>query len=422
MAPYRDRAARRAKMAGVNTPSAEALVALARALPAAGPLLSAVSETDGVYLVGGAVRDLLLGGRPLDLDLVVEGDPGDLARRLGGVAEEYDRFGTWSVSRDGFRYDIARARRETYARPGALPDVIPATLGEDLVRRDFTVNAMAVSLGGPRPGALAAAPGAREDLEARRLRVLHDASFRDDPTRLFRLVRYAGRLRFAIEPHTRELADQAVAGGALASVSGPRVGAELRLLAGEPDPLAALQQMRRLGLDRALHPRFGLGDRGLGARALALLPDDGRRSTLALVLASLGVPPRELGELLDTLAFDAAQRDTIVAAVERAGELAAALQRAELPSEIADAVAGASPELVAIAGALGPADAAQGWLDSIRHVALEIGGRDLIEAGITPGPAIGRGLRAALAAKRDGRAAGREAELAEALRAAGGTG
>ncbi len=409
-------------MTGVSTPPAEALVALVRALPAADPLLAAVGETEGVYLVGGAVRDLLLGGEPFDLDLVVEGDPADLARRLGGAAQVHDRFGTSSVSRGGFRYDIARARRETYPRPGALPEVIPATLGEDLTRRDFTVNAMAVPLGGPRPGALAAAPGAREDLDARRLRVLHDASFRDDPTRLFRLVRYASRLAFAIDPHTQALADEAVAGGALATVSGPRVGAELRLLAGEPDPLAALAHLRRLGLDVAIHPRFGLADRALGDRALALLPDDGQRSTLALALASLQVPPRELGELLDTLAFDAAERDTIVAAVGRAGELAAALQRAELPSEIADAVAGASPELVAIAGALGPAAAARRWLESIRHVALEIGGRDLIEAGIAPGPAIGRGLRGALAAKRDGRASGRAAELAEALRAAGATG
>jgi tRNA nucleotidyltransferase (CCA-adding enzyme) len=407
----------------VNTPPAEALVALLRALPGAGPLLAAVRETEEAYLVGGAVRDLLLGGQPLDLDLVVEGgEPADLAHRLGGTAQVHDRFGTSSVSRDGFRYDIAHARRETYPRPGALPEVIPATLAEDLVRRDFTVNAMAVSIGGPQPGAIAAAPGAREDLEARRLRVLHDASFLDDPTRLFRLVRYASRLSFAIEPHTRELADEAVAGGALATVSGPRVGAELRLLAGEPDPLAALGHVRRLGLDVAIHPCFGLADHGLGGRALALLPDDGQRSTLALALASLHVPPRELGELLDTLAFDAAERDTIVAAVGRAGELAAALRQAELPSEIAEAVAGASPELVAIAGALGPAAAARRWLESIRHVALEIGGRDLIEAGIAPGPAIGRGLRAALAAKRDGRASGREAELAEALRAAGDTG
>jgi tRNA nucleotidyltransferase (CCA-adding enzyme) len=416
-------------MASVNTPSAEALVALVRALPAAGPLLAAVGETEGVYLVGGAVRDLLRGGQPLDLDLVVErGEPADLAHRLGGTAQVHDRFGTSSVSRDGFRYDIARARRETYPRPGALPEVIPATLAEDLERRDFTVNAMALSLGGPRPGALVAAPGAEEDLDARRLRVLHDASFRDDPTRLLRLVRYASRLPFAIEPHTRALAEEAVAGGALATVSAPRVGAELRLLAAERDPLAALEHLRRLGLDVAIHPRFGLGlglglgDRALGDRALALLPDDGRRSTLALALASLRVRPQELGERLDSLAFDAAERDTIVAAVERAGELAAALQRAGLPSEIADAVAGASPELVAIAGALGPAAAAQRWLGSIRHVRLEIGGTDLIEAGVAPGPAIGRGLRAALAAKRDGRASGRQAELAEALRAAGDTG
>jgi len=422
MAPKTGRAARRAKMKGVNTPSAEALVRRVRALPAAGPLLAALGETPGVYLVGGALRDLLLGREPFELDLVVETDPGQMAARLGAPAHVHDRFGTSSVTVDGFRYDIARARRETYSRPGALPDVIPAGLGEDLLRRDFTVNAVAISLGGPQQGELVSAPRALEDLDARRLRVLHDASFVDDPTRLFRLVRYASRLGFAVEPHTLELARRAVRTGALATVSAARIGTELRRLAREPDPVAALQYSRRLGLDVAIHPRFGLGGPALARRALALLPDDGQRGTVALAVASLKVPPDELSAVLDALAFDAAQRDTILAAARRADELAAALQHAELPSQIADVVAGDGPELVAIAGALGPAGAARQWLESIRQVQLQIGGTDLLEAGIAAGPAIGRGLRAALAAKRDGRVSGREAELAEALRAAGANG
>jgi len=419
MAPNLGRAARRAKMEGVRIPSPEALAQRVAALPAAVPLLAALGETPGVYLVGGAVRDLLLDREPVELDLVVEADPGPVAARLGAPAHAHDRFGTSSVTVDGFRYDIARARRETYSRPGALPDVTPASLGEDLLRRDFTVNALAISLGGPQPGALVWAPKGLEDLAARRLRVLHDASFVDDPTRLFRLARYASRLGFAVEPHTFELARRAVRTAALATVSAARVGTELRRLAREPDPIAALHDMRRLGLAVAIHPRFGLGDPALARRALALLPDDGRRGTLALAVASLHVPPDELSEVLDALAFDAGERDTILAAARRADELAAALQQAELPSQIADAVAGAGPELVAIAGALGPAAAARQWLDSIRQVRLQIGGADLLEAGIAAGPAIGRGLRAALAAKRDGRVCGREAELAEALRAAG---
>ena len=169
-----------------------------------------------MYLVGGAVRDLLLGGRPLDLDLVVEGDAAAFAASLGGELKVHDRFGTSTVTLDGFSYDIARARRETYAHPGALPDVAPAPLAEDLERRDFTVNTLALALAGDRAGELHSVPPALEDLDARRLRVLHDQSFIDDPTRLFRLVRYATRLGFEIEPHTRALAERAIAGGALA--------------------------------------------------------------------------------------------------------------------------------------------------------------------------------------------------------------
>jgi tRNA nucleotidyltransferase (CCA-adding enzyme) len=421
LVPPTERSSRPAREdAGMNIPSPEALLDRVRSLSAAGPLLAALGDAEGVYLVGGAVRDLLTGDEPLDLDLVLEGDPGELAARLGGPAHLYDRFGTSSVTVDGFRYDIARARRETYPYPGALPIVVPASLGEDLRRRDFTVNAAAISLGGPGRGSLEAVPWTREDVDARRLRVLHDAGFLDDPTRLLRLARYASRLEFAIEPDTLGLALAAVRGGALATVSGPRIGAELRLLSREPDPLAGLSCARELGLDVAIHPDFGLNDPVLARRAFALLPSDGDPSELALALASLGVEARELSELLDALAFEAGERDAILAAAQRAGELSEALRRARLPSEIADAVGGGSPELVAIAGALGAPEAARRWLQSLRHVRLQIGGRDLLAAGIAAGPAVGRGLGAALAAKRDGRASGREQELAEAVRAARG--
>ena len=250
------------------------------------------------------MRDLLLGGTPFDLDLVVEGDAAAVAASLGGELKAFDRFGTATVVLDGFSYDIAQARRETYAQPGALPDVEPAPLAEDLLRRDFTVNAIALALAGDSAGELTAAPAALEDLDARRLRVLHDRSFIDDPTRLMRLARYASRLGFEVEPHTRELADAAVAGGALWTVSGSRLGAELRLLARERDPVAALRGLADLGLDRAIHPEFGIEDEELARRALALLPDDGRRDRLAVALAARRVPPAELGALLESLAFE----------------------------------------------------------------------------------------------------------------------
>ena len=262
-----------------------------RGLPAAGPLLARLDDRPGVYLVGGAVRDLLLGGVPFDLDLVVVQDAAALAATLGGKLTVHDRFGTSTVRLEGFAYDIGRARRETYAHPGALPDVLPAPLEEDLLRRDFTLNSIAIALGGDRPGELHAAPSALEDLDARRLRVLHDRSFIDDPTRLFRMVRYAGRLGFEIEPHTRALAGEAIDGGALATVSGPRVGAELRLLARERDPVGALLGLGELRLDRAVHPGFGLADEALARRALELLPADGRADRLVLAVAR-GASPR----------------------------------------------------------------------------------------------------------------------------------
>jgi tRNA nucleotidyltransferase (CCA-adding enzyme) len=390
-------------------------------LPAAGPLLASLDHERGVYLVGGAVRDLLLGRRPHELDLVVDGDASALARRLG-PARIHDRFGTSTVRLDGFTYDIARTRTETYPHPGALPEVAPADLIKDLVRRDFTVNAIAMALSGPTPGELTPAPGALGDLDARLLRVFHDRSFTDDPTRLLRLARYAARLGFAVEQHTLELALAAVRSGALWTVSGPRIGAELRLAAREADPVAAFRKLRELELDRAIDAHFGLVDPALAARALELLPSDGRPDLVVLSLAARGVQAAALNELLDSLAFEARDRDVIAAAALRADAVAEALEAATSPSQIAEALEGAGPELVAIAGALGPIEKARAWLERLRHVQLEIDGRDLVASGVPEGPAVGIGLRAALAAKLDGALSGREDELDRALRAARGNG
>ncbi len=406
----------------MEIPRPQELLERVRALPAAAPLIDRLGGADGVYLVGGSVRDLLLGGRPLDLDLVVDGDAAELAARLGGEVRVHDRFGTSTVRLEQFTYDIARARRETYRHPGALPDVAPASLDEDLRRRDFTVNAMAIGLAGAAAGRVRAAPRACDDLDAHQLRVLHDRSFADDPTRMLRLARYASRLRFGIEPHTRALLGQALTEDALATLSGSRIGAELRLLAREPDPVAALRCLGELRLDRSIHPQFGLDDEGFARRAIALLPEDGRRDRLAIALATRDIVGDELIALLDALAFEAADRDAIVAAATQAPELAERFKEARRPSEIAAAAEGAGPELVALAGAIEPKREATEWLTRLRHVGLEIDGSDLLAAGVPQGPAVGRGLRAALAAKLDGRARGREEELTQALQAAGSSG
>jgi tRNA nucleotidyltransferase (CCA-adding enzyme) len=392
-------------------------------LPAARPLLARLGAADGVYLVGGAVRDLLSGREPLDLDLVVDGDVEPVAALLGTPDRVHDRFETRTVSLEGFTYDLARSRRETYAHPGALPAVEPAGIEEDLQRRDFTVNAMALGLAGRSRGRLLEAPHGRADLQRRQLRVLHDESFDDDPTRLLRLARYAGRLGFAVEAHTRALAHDAVASGALRTVSGPRLGAELRLLAQQGDPLQGFRVLSELGVDVGIAPGFGIGDEDradLARRALALLPGDAAPADLVLAVAAGGVPAAAAAELLDRLAFPAGRRDRIVAAATRAPELAERLTAAARPSEIAAAVGAGPPELVALAGGLGPETAARRWLEELRHVRLDIDGDDLLAAGVAAGPAVGAGLAAARAAKLDGRTDGRDAELAAAIEGAAG--
>ena len=252
----------------------EAFAAL-RAAPCGARALGVLARHPGAWIVGGAVRDALL-GRPVgELDVVVEGDPEPVAQALGEVVAFHERFRTYDVvAPDGCVIDVVMARAERYEAPGALPDVRASGLEDDLLRRDFTVNALALS----GTGELAAAPAALDDLEAGRLRVLHAASFRDDPTRLWRLVRYAVRLGFAPEPATDRLAFEAVRRGALATVSGDRLGAELRLALGEPHPLAALHAAQNLGLVDGL-----ILDPAFVAQALALLPPHEARADLTLL-------------------------------------------------------------------------------------------------------------------------------------------
>ena len=373
-------------------------------------LLAAAAGMTGVHLVGGAARDLLLGHTPSELDVVVEGDIAPLAARLGAGDEAvaHERFATATVRVGACRWDLASARAETYAHPGALPEVrAAATLEQDLLRRDVTINALALDLA---DGTLRGAPHAEEDLAARRLRVIHDASFIDDPTRLWRLARYAARLGFAIEERTARLAAEAVAGGALATVSGPRIGNELRLALAEPDPVAALEGAVAIGAAPWLLP-----DRALTERALGLLAPEGRRDLLVLA-AALPAPADD--ERLARLEFTAAER-----AIVRASVAAPPLAEGAPASELARALRDLPVEAVALAGACGAPDPARRWTGELRHIALQITGADLLAAGIEEGPDLGRRLQAVLDLRLDGALApGREAELRAALDAAADAG
>ena len=428
-------------------------------------LVARVAAEMGIptYLVGGTVRDLLLGRDGPDLDFVAVGDGLALAaaveRRVGGRLLRHAEFLTADViDREGVHLDIATSRQESYAEPAALPEVRPAALEEDLLRRDFTVNAMALPLaplaaatdeagspaaapagtgeaggrgemgggsemGGGRfdVGSLIDVAGGRRDLEAKALRVLHSGSFLDDPTRLLRGVRFEARLGFRLTPETEALARQAVAAGAFARLSGSRLRHELELLLGaEPAPdvaLAGLARLEELGVLAELHPRLALD----GA-ARRLLADVGAEHAWYCAAGSPG-PPVLLWRLLllalaccledgerralgERLMLAGAELRLVSDFGRRLLAVAPRLGAGALPHEVDAALAGlGGEELLLLAARQG--GTVRGWvrryLIELRPTVLGIRGADLLAAGAPAGPGIGAALRAARDARLDGR-------------------
>jgi tRNA nucleotidyltransferase (CCA-adding enzyme) len=355
--------------------------------------VGAVLGEAGGWIVGGVARALVAGTEPdADVDIAVDRDLGPLLERLGIPARRHDRFGTAVVPLDGGRHaDIARTRTEAYPSPGALPDVDPAPIGDDLARRDFTVNAIAVAIAPPHD-VLDPFAGAA-DLAAGRLRVLHRDSFRDDPTRAIRAARYCARL--GLEPDRATLA--LLARADLGLVSADRRDAELRRLATERAAAAGFELLDRWGV------------RPLPAGAADLLA----------AVAAKRMDPLWGGHV------EPAVRAILIAAgqgpdLDRARELATA--RPSRPSRAVSLAAGVDMAVLLVAAAAGGA-----WIERYlrewRGVGLEISGDDLLAAGVPRGPAIGAGLAGALDRKLDGELdGGREAELAAALEIAAGAG
>ena len=219
-----------------------------------------------VFVVGGLVRDLMLGAKNLDLDIVVEGDAikfgHAIAKKLDAALIIHRRFGTCSVvTKDRLKIDFATARKEIYEKPAALPTVEFSSLKDDLVRRDFTINAMAVSLNKPSYGQLIDFFRGEKDLAGGHIRVMHDASFIDDPTRIFRAVRFEQRFGFKIDNHTEDLIKHAIKIEMFDKVEPQRIRDEIILILKEDEPLKALNRMAQLDELRFLHPNIKLNKR-----------------------------------------------------------------------------------------------------------------------------------------------------------------
>jgi tRNA nucleotidyltransferase (CCA-adding enzyme) len=400
-------------------PAATGLRERVRRLRGMERLLPALEGLPPAYLVGGAVRDLLRGARAVDLDLAVEGDARatarELAARLGGEAREHERFGTATVAARDLTFDLATTRRETYEAPGALPTVEEATLAEDLGRRDFTVNAMATGLTGDDLGHLYDPHGGLDDLGAGVVRVLHEKSFIDDPTRLLRALRYEARLGFSMDPDTESLARKAGAEGALGTVSGARVCDELMDLLGELEVPGAVERLHELGLDRGLHPALEADPQLVASAALGAATIGADRALSALA-ALCSENPLELATWVSDLGLHASQRDRVLRAARSAPEIARELRRELVPSQLHELLSPEPLEALALALAMrAPPEPVLRYMAELRHVRLEIDGGDLVAAGVPESPAVGRALQETLRRKLDGELAGRSEELEAAL-------
>jgi tRNA nucleotidyltransferase (CCA-adding enzyme) len=383
-------------------------------------LLPALDGLPPSYLVGGAVRDLLRGAEVVDLDVAVEGDARAVARalaeRVRGEAREHERFGTAKVRADELNLDVATTRRESYPEPGALPVVEEAGLREDLDRRDFTINAMAVGLSGDDLGHLYDPRGGRADLDERVVRVLHERSFKDDPTRLLRALRYEARLGFRMDPDTELLARDAATEGGLRTVSGARVRDELMDLLAEPELPTGVARMHELGVDRAMHTALEADPKLVASATLGAVTIGADRALAAL--AALCAPAAERLDLwLADLHLVAWNRDAVARAARVAPRLAALLrERERTPSELRALLGRETHVALALALAMGaPHEPILRWVTELAAIGLEISGEDLLAEGVPEGPAIGRALEETLARKLDGLVRGRDQELETAL-------
>lgn len=408
-----------------------------------------------LYVVGGFVRDLVLERGNLDIDLVVEGDAIELARKLarqvGGRVRAHTRFGTAKWILNGHEsLDFVTARTEFYTHPTALPEVESSSIKQDLYRRDFTINTLAIRLDGEHYGELLDFYGGLTDLKSGVIRVLHSLSFVEDPTRILRAIRLEQRLGFVIEPRTRELITNALA--LLAQrVSGERVRHELFLLLQEPEPEAGLTRMEELDVLHQIHPqlrsdswlreKFATLREALpqwyepGWRLTSLPEEDDALDGMAiprdnlyrlyLALLAYRLSPAELEILCTRLRLPRDDEELLREVAALRDEVAHLQAEHVRPSEVVHLLAPYSgPALLVTWVAVGsPVVCAylSRYRDEYRHVKPTLTGDDLKAMGFRPGPLFGTVLGALRDARLDGQivSEAEERDLARAMLEAG---
>jgi tRNA nucleotidyltransferase (CCA-adding enzyme) len=397
-----------------------------------------------LYLVGGGVRDLVLGRDGYDLDLAAEGDVDGLARDLaaatGGRVVVHDRFGTATVKGRGFAIDLARTRRETYPHPGSLPHVEPATLAEDLARRDFTINAVALRLS-PEPAEVVDPYRGVADIHSSLVRVLHERSFHDDATRMLRAVRYAARLEFKIARQTELLIQRDL--DYVKHISGPRLRRELALLFEEPSAVEGTLMAQRLGVLEAIHPALKVTE-AVAERwreALEGIRAHGQTGGHAGVRADghMGmkdVPLDELGFCVLAAPKDEGTTASVAKWLHLAGRIEKGLQdlvrlrvaspklAGAAPSRAVEVFDDCAPSPIQALGVIEGGDVlatCDAYLRTWRHVKPALDGNALIALGMAQGPQLGEMLKRLRGERLEGRITTREQEMAMVRAAISGT-
>lgn len=371
-----------------------------------------------LYLVGGVVRDLLLDRSNLDLDLVVEGDALALAQQAASVTQGkltvYRRFGTARLRWGKWSIDFVRARSETYDRPGALPRVTPGSLSEDLFRRDFTINAMAINLNPGCYGEVIDIYGGRADLEKKYIRVLHEKSFTDDATRIWRALRYEQRLDFHLETDTRRLLARDIP--MLDTISSDRIRHELDLVLKEAQPEKVLRRAKELKVLSRLHPALKAGHT-LSARfqrARDLISSESRLASVYLALLTYPLTDKEVEDFISLLRVPGRSAKVMRDSQNLKTKLKLLATANLAPSRVYTALQGYAPVALLVSAVATDSTTVSrniglfyGWL---RYVKPSLTGNCLIQMGVAPGPGVKEFLERLRAARLDGEVTTRQGE------------
>jgi tRNA nucleotidyltransferase (CCA-adding enzyme) len=381
------------------------------------------------FLVGGSVRDLLRGQENLDIDIVIEGDGMLFAREFGQTlnarVRTHERFGTAQIITDRLKLDVATARTEYYESPAALPTVETSSVKKDLYRRDFTINTLAIALNPGDFGLLIDFFGGQRDLREKTIRVLHNLSFIEDPTRAFRAVRFSERFGFKLSKHTENLIKSALRMNLFDKLSGSRLYEELLLTFSETEPVKAIKRLSEYGLLRVIHQNIVL-DAKLEATLQSIhdtlswfnllfleeKPDRGAIYLMAL-LSVLIENDRETA--FARLATPSKVKEKINRGILRSRELIGTLPLQD-PAKIYRAMNALDIETILFAMAIASDDQEKReishYLIELRKVKSMVGGEDLRAMGILPGPVYSDILGTLLDERLRGTLKTREDEIA----------